>query len=181
MMRRTAHRRGFSIVEMLVAITVGAIVFGMIISVIHVMMSGQRQGEVRARQQLSISRLNRRFREDIARSDAVEIDKTGDSVRGLLLKQGETSVRWSATGSGIMRESASSASSSTRDLLWLGTGVRTVWEWKPEEHLAVVTLRLPRGFVPDSAPERSPQEERRDTLSILAPATAMSPSDREGK
>ncbi|MCA9092330.1 MAG: prepilin-type N-terminal cleavage/methylation domain-containing protein [Planctomycetaceae bacterium] len=181
MMHRTAPRRGFSIVEMLVAITVGVIVFGMIISVIHVMMSGQRQGEVRARQQLSISRLNRRFREDVARSDSVEIDKAGDTVRGLHLKQGEMSVRWSATGSGIMRESTSPVSASTKDLLWLGSGVQAEWLWKPEQHLAVVTLRLPRWFVPDSAPERSPQEERRDTLSIVAPATAMSPADGEGK
>ncbi len=59
------HRRGFSLVETLVVMSIGTVVLGIAVSMLHVLMRAERSGRDHAAQTGILARLAEQFREDV--------------------------------------------------------------------------------------------------------------------
>lgn len=168
-------RRAFTLVELLVAISIIAVVMAVLSSILYLLLSRDRQSDARARQQLSLSRLNTRFRDDLARATSIQVRGAGDPEPGFTLTDGPASIRWSAQPNGLLRIRSAPESPPSRDFLWLGSGLEVAWDWNPENRLASLTLRIPRVTLPDSNSRRPQQAGLEDTLTITATPRALVP------
>jgi prepilin-type N-terminal cleavage/methylation domain-containing protein len=62
---RSYNRHGLSLVEMIVAMTVGAALMGIAVTTLHVLMRAETRGESRMAESASIMRLAEQFRRDV--------------------------------------------------------------------------------------------------------------------
>ena len=148
-------------------------VIGLSLAMLTLTLNVQGQGEGGARQQLSLSRLNRRFREDVSRAVSIELVNKETRVAGLSLSQEGKQILWSGMGDGVLREERRGDRSFAHEFIWLGQGCETEWSWDPDLGTAGVILRLPRRIRmrKDSASEV--QEELRDTVRITTTALSL--------
>jgi prepilin-type N-terminal cleavage/methylation domain-containing protein len=110
------HRRGFSLIEMLVAITVGTVIFGIAVGTLHLLLRAEHTGRDRLYQTWTLGRLAEQFRSDIhaavrpipgddARQEEWQFALAGDRIVTYRALPGEVEREQHTAGKLVHRES----------------------------------------------------------------------------
>jgi prepilin-type N-terminal cleavage/methylation domain-containing protein len=102
MNQESPSRRGHTLVEMIVVMTVGAMLLGIAVSVLHVLMRVEQSGRAHVERHETLARLADQFREDV-HAASVKPAADGESVWRLDLAADRT-VRYAAEKGRITRE-----------------------------------------------------------------------------
>ena len=97
-------RRAFTLIEMLVAISVGSVLMGIAVSLLLVLLGAEQSGRTHAERSESLQRLADQFRRDV-HAAVGEVAAGGEDQHGCRLRlAGGESVRYAIGGGGLSRE-----------------------------------------------------------------------------
>ncbi len=83
--KRRIHCRGTSLVEMVVVLTIAAILLGLAASTIHLLLAAEREATKSSRYAASVARLTRSFRHDLHSAMRVELPPVEPSKPAILI------------------------------------------------------------------------------------------------
>ena len=101
----TMPRRGFTLIEMLVVLTIGSVVFGITVGMLHLLLRSERTGRERVHRAAVSARLAEQFRSDTAaaiRHEPVEEDNQQALCQFVL--PGDRTVTYRAMPAEVRRE-----------------------------------------------------------------------------
>jgi prepilin-type N-terminal cleavage/methylation domain-containing protein len=146
------ERGGFSLPEVLMAMTLGAVIFGLSVELLSVAMHTDSVGGRTTQNSQSIDRLAEQFRDDVRQAtaihpmpDANQTAKQAGAVKSWTLEfPGGGNVEYSRQGDLLLRTESTGKRISTRDAFAIGDGVTARVELPTENHATEVTLVLER-------------------------------------
>jgi prepilin-type N-terminal cleavage/methylation domain-containing protein len=151
--RSRRSRRGFSLPEVLIAMTIGAVVFGLSVELLSVAMHADSASGQIAYGNQSIDRLAEQFRDDVrlataihATADAKQTAKQIDAKKGWTLElPNGRNIEYSQKGDTLTRTESMGKKISARDAFALGDGVTARVELQVDAHPALAALILEHG------------------------------------
>ncbi len=102
---RASPRLGFSLIELIVTMTAGAIVFGLSVSAVDRTMKLSQDASARAEHQLALARLGRQLRSDVHAADDFHSITENSTIRLEMKSEQSTTVTYKFNGSTVTRES----------------------------------------------------------------------------
>lgn len=140
---RAPSQPGFSLVELIVTMTAGAIVFGLSISAVERTMKLSKDASARAEHQLTVARLGRQLRSDVHAANGFHSITENSTIRLEMVSDQSPTVTYKITGSTVTRESTQKGSTIvSRETFRLADTCRVRMDVNPAE-----ASRLDMAFV----------------------------------
>ncbi|CAN5872452.1 hypothetical protein BH23PLA1_BH23PLA1_14550 [soil metagenome] len=140
-------RRAFTLIEMIVSMTAGAIVLGLCAGLIHSLLRLERTSREGLIESASLARLDHEFRLDIhaCKDYSIVEANEGDGPRIELSLPGDERIEYQAVDEGILRIRRSDGDRVRRELYRLGQEPSIRWEIESQEDVDLLILHLALG------------------------------------
>lgn len=102
---RAPSQPGFSLVELIVTMTAGAVVFALSINAVERTMKLSKDASARAEHQLTVARLGRQLRSDVHAANGFHSITENSTIRLEMVSDQSPTVTYKFTGSTVTRES----------------------------------------------------------------------------
>ena len=145
---RRHPRAGVSLVEMLIVITVAAVMVGLSVTTIHLLLRAEHEARSAARYAASVRRLAHHFRDDIHFSSSVELPAADLDQPAALIAQTGTSesekVRYELNANRATRITGSGPDDLYREDFYFPPHSRLSFERNENEELVRLAIEMPR-------------------------------------
>ncbi len=152
-------RRGYSITELLVVMSMTSVVFTVGVGMVHRVMHEQKfAGRDNAMHRVA-ERLSTRLREDVHRATAAELINSGDQDEQSLKLSGQRIVTYTVRKHGVERISTRDSGLTHRDTFQFPDNYRLEFSEGPSERVVFTAFALPQAYL-----ETTSDESQRDMI-----------------
>lgn len=116
MNNRRSNRRAFTLVEMMVVISVGSVLMGLALGMVHRTMRAESTVRTHARVERTAARLSRQFRHDIHEAESVLLDQQSDVPLLQLILPDQRPITYRIESSSLLRQQQHSDEQTHREL-----------------------------------------------------------------
>lgn len=173
---RTPHRRaGISLVEMLVVITVAAVMVGLAVTTIHLLLRAEREATSAARYATSVARLAHVFRDDLHFAREVELPAVEPGKPAVLIASADAGrhIRYELDAHLATRIETDGPDDTHRDVFYFPPDSQLWFEREGEGGVLRLAIEIPRSGSGVQAKPAAPSGRPMQRLTIeAAPARA---------
>jgi prepilin-type N-terminal cleavage/methylation domain-containing protein len=148
-------RRGVSLIELLIVISIGTVIIGLCVTTMHVLLRVERDQARSLRSAMVLSRVRQLFADDVHRGAKAKIE-TGDGDKRLLevAVEGAGRVVYSAGEHVLQREELDGEQLKHRDEFHFPPGTAFHFEQEPEPSIVRLNIEI-AAAVPDEFSDRT--------------------------
>lgn len=142
-MPRRTRDSGFTLIEMVIVISLLAILMAAGIRLLGMLLRVERNISVETRVQISLSRVSQRWREDLHAATEVTERAVPQAPQEILLRLPTEEVLWKSRPGGVIRERLHKGSSVGRDAFLFAPQATCLLDYQPDQQLALLTVSNP--------------------------------------
>jgi prepilin-type N-terminal cleavage/methylation domain-containing protein len=180
-------RRGVSLVEMLVVITIAAVMVGLAATTMHLLLAAEHEATRSMRFSASVTRLSRAFRDDLhaARDVELPLPEPGKPATLVAAADDGRRIRYELDANRATRVELDGADETQREMFYFPPRSRLGFERAGEKGLVRLTIEMPVGVPRTGQPPVASSTEPVQRLAIeAAPARIRrhaTPEDQENE